>query len=58
MGSQRITCSKGPEKADNKLLYTEQVDKNIETEIESKQLSLAVQFLLYLRKQDFLSIIL
>lgn len=38
--------------------YTGQVDKNIDTEIESKQLSLAVWFLLYLRKQDFLSIIL
>lgn len=34
MGSQGISCSKGPEKADSNLLYTGQVDKNIETETE------------------------
>lgn len=34
MGIQGITCSKGPEKADNKLLYPGQVDKNIETETQ------------------------
>jgi len=53
MGSQGIACSKGAEKTDDKLLYTGQADKNIETEIESKQLSLAVRYHLYLRKQDF-----
>lgn len=59
VSSQGSTCSRGPERADSKLLYTGQVDKNVEAEIESEQLCLAVQFLFfYLRKQDFLSIVL
>lgn len=57
MGSLGIPYSKGPEKPKKKLLHTGQVDTSIETEKESKQLSLAVQFF-YLRKQNFLSIIL
>lgn len=40
-------------------MYTGQVDKNVEDEIEFEQLCLAVQFLFFCsRKQDFLSIIL